>query len=207
MIKVDALGMACPKPVIETKKAISSLTKPDVIEVWVDNPTAVENVKGLAEDNGYKASSEKVADKQYKVTIDVDTIKVINSATNSTCSCGCSDDTCSSDNIVIAIGSNQMGTGEEQLGKNLLKAFIYAVSQSEKKPTAMLFYNSGAYTTCDGSLSLEDLESLKNQGVKILTCGTCLDFYGIKDKLKVGEVTNMYDIVTTMENASLVIRP
>ena len=208
MVKVDALGMACPKPVIETKKAIASLTKPDVIEVWVDNPTAVENVKGLAEDNGYKASSDKVADKQYKVTINVDVIKAINSTASSTCSCGCNDNTCScDDNIVIAIGSNQMGNGEEQLGKNLLKAFIYAVTQSDKKPKAMLFYNSGAYTTCEGSLSLEDLENLKNQGVKILTCGTCLDFYGIKDKLKVGEVTNMYDIVTTMENASLVIRP
>ena len=68
-------------------------------------------------------------------------------------------------------------------------------------------YNSGAYTTCEGSLSLEDLENLKKEGVKILTCGTCLDFYGIKDKLKVGEVTNMYDIVTTMEQASLVIKP
>ena len=208
MIKVDALGMACPKPVIETKKAISSLSKPDVIEVWVDNPTAVENVKGLAEDNGYKASSEKVADKQYKVTIDVNVIKDINSSNNASCSCGCNDNVCSSDdNIVIAIGSNQMGTGEEQLGKNLLKAFIYAVTQSDKKPKAMLFYNSGAYTTCEGSLSLEDLENLNSQGVKILTCGTCLDFYGIKDKLKVGEVTNMYDIVTTMEKASLVIRP
>lgn len=208
MIKVDALGMACPKPVIETKKAIASLAKPDNVEVWVDNPTAVENVKGLAEDNGYKASSEKVADKQYKVTIDVNVIKNNNSSNNKSCSCGCSDNTGScTDNIVIAIGSNQMGTGEEQLGKNLLKAFIYAVTQADKKPKAMLFFNSGAYTTCEGSLSLEDLESLKNQGVKILTCGTCLDFYGIKDKLKVGEVTNMYDIVSTMENASLVIKP
>lgn len=208
MIKIDAMGMPCPKPVIETKKAISQLTKADIIEVWVDNPTAVENVKGLAEENGYKASSEKVADKQYKITINVDTIKTLDTSKVSNSSCGDCKDNCSyDDNIVIAIGSNKMGTGDEQLGKNLLKAFIYAVTQSDKKPKAMLFYNSGAYTTCDGSLSIEDLENLKKDGVKILTCGTCLDFYGIKDKLKVGEVTNMYDIVTTMENASLVIRP
>ena len=138
MIKVDALGMACPKPVIETKKVIASLTNPDTIEVWVDNPTAVENVKGLAEDNGYKASSEKIADKQYKVTIEVDSIKTIKES-NSSCSCGCNENSCScGDNIVIAIGSNQMGAGEEQLGKNLLKAFIYAVTQADKKPKAML---------------------------------------------------------------------
>ncbi len=71
----------------------------------------------------------------------------------------------------------------------------------------MLFFNGGAHLTCEGSLSLEDLNNLKELGVDIKTCGTCLDFYGLKDKLKVGDVTNMYDIVSTMEQASLVIRP
>lgn len=208
MIKVDALGMVCPKPVIETKKVIASLTKPDVVEVWVDNTIAVENVKGLAEENGYKVSSEKVADKQYKVTINVDSIKNADSSKSSGCSCGCSSNSCNcSDNIVVAIGSDKMGCGDEKLGKNLMKAFIYSLSQAETRPKTMLFYNGGAHLTCEDSLSLEDLNNLKQLGVKILTCGTCLDFYGLKEKLKVGEVTNMYDIVSTMEAASLVIRP
>lgn len=202
MIKVDALGKECPIPVIETKKAIKALTAPDTIEVWVDNTIAVENLKNLAEENNYKVSSEKIAEKQYKIIIEVDKLKDVNSNE----SCNCCSGNCEG-NTVIAIGSETMGCGDEKLGKNLIKAFIYAVSQAEVKPKTMIFYNGGAHITCEGSLSLEDLNNLKAQGVKIITCGTCLDFYGLKEKLKVGEVSNMYDIVSTMEAASLVIKP
>ena len=71
----------------------------------------------------------------------------------------------------------------------------------------MLFFNSGAYLTCEGSDSLEDIKELEAQGVEVMTCGTCLDFYELKEKLAVGGVTNMYVIVEKMEKASLVIKP
>lgn len=92
-----------------------------------------------------------------------------------------------------------MGEGNEELGRALLKAFLFALTQQETLPAAILFYNAGAAVTCEGSASLEDLQALQSQGVEILTCGTCLNYYGLTEKLRVGEVTNMYVIA---ENSS-----
>ena len=100
-----------------------------------------------------------------------------------------------------------MGEGEGELGKNLLKAFLYALSQQESLPETILFYNGGASLTCQGSLSLEDLKSMAERGVEILTCGTCLNFYGLTEMLAVGGVTNMYDIVEKQMAADLIVRP
>ena len=108
---------------------------------------------------------------------------------------------------MIVISANQMGVGSEELGKTLLKGFLYAVTQQEELPGTMLFYNSGVYLTCEESPALDDLKSLEAQGVNIMSCGTCLNYYGLTEKLKVGSVTNMYDIVETMEKADLLIKP
>lgn len=206
MVKVNGMGKTCPIPLIETKKAVKALTSPDTIEVMVDNNMAVKNITRFATDNGYKITTDKISDKEFKLTIEVKEIKSEEEKKMAeTCdACGATDNT---GNIVVAIGSEKMGCGDEKLGKNLMKAFIYSLSQAEVHPKTILFFNGGAHLTCEGSLSLEDLNNLKELGTKIYTCGTCLDFYGLKEKLKVGEITNMYDIVSTMEQASLVIRP
>ena len=164
----------------------------------------LKNITRFATDSGYKITTDKISEKEFKLIIEVNEIKSSETKTTECVSFGATDNT---GNIVIAIGSEKMGCGDEKLGKNLMKAFIYSVSQAEVHPKTMLFFNGGAHLTCEGSLSLEDLNNLKELGVNIKTCGTCLDFYGLKDKLKIGDVTNMYDIVTTMEEASLVIRP
>ena len=88
-----------------------------------------------------------------------------------------------------------------------MKGFLYALSQQETLPKTILFYNGGAHLTAQGSESLEDLRSMEAQGVQILTCGTCLDYYGLKDKLAVGGVTNMYSIVEILSGAAHVIKP
>lgn len=204
MVKVNGMGKNCPIPLIETKKAIKALTSPDTVEVMVDNSMAVKNITRFATDSGYTITTDKISDKEFKLTIDVKEIKANEEKSVECAACSATDNT---GNIVIAIGSEKMGCGDEKLGKNLMKAFIYSVSQAEVRPKTILFFNGGAHLTCEGSLSLEDLNNLKELGVEIKTCGTCLDFYGLKDKLKVGDVTNMYDIVSTMEQASLVIRP
>ena len=108
---------------------------------------------------------------------------------------------------MVAIDTDAMGRGADDLGHTLMKGFIYAVSQLEILPETMLFYNGGAKLTTEGSVSLEDLKSMEAQGVKILTCGTCLNFYGLTDKLAVGSVTNMYTIVETLAKAGKVIKP
>ena len=110
-------------------------------------------------------------------------------------------------NIVVAISKDHMGEGEEALGKTLLKAFIFALTQQDALPKTILFYNSGAFVTSTEGPSIEDLKTLEAQGVEILTCGTCLDYYHRKEQLLVGGITNMYSIVETLEKADLVIKP
>ena len=100
-----------------------------------------------------------------------------------------------------------MGSGNDELGKVLIKGFIFAVTQLDELPEQMLFYNGGAVLTCEEADTLEDLKNLEAQGVEILTCGTCLDYYGLKEKLQVGSVTNMYAIVEAMSRADEIIRP
>ena len=106
-------------------------------------------------------------------------------------SCGC---TVMGADAVVAIGSDTMGRGSEELGHALVKSFLYALAQLETPPRTMLFFNEGAKWTVEGSPSLEDLRELESRGTEILTCGTCLDFHGLKDKLAVGGITNLYAI-------------
>lgn len=200
MIKVDARGDQCPIPVVKTKKAMQELTQPDVVEVLVDNETAVKNVSKMAENSGASVNTEKLSENEYKVTIETGT--GANDAKKQEEAAGAA-----KGNAVVVIASDRMGEGNDDLGKVLIKGFIFAVTQLDELPAAMLFYNGGATLTAEGSDSLEDLKHLEEQGVEILTCGTCLNYYNLSDKLEVGSVTNMYSIVEKMASASLIIRP
>lgn len=201
MITVNAMGDNCPIPVIKTKKAMDALTGPETIEVLVDNEIAVQNVTKMAKGAGGEVSSEKLGEASFKVTV-----KMQGAPKNA----AEEDPACAPDarsNTIVVVASDRMGEGNDELGKVLIKSFIFAVTQLEQLPKTMLFYNGGATLTTEGSDSLEDLKSLEAQGVEILTCGTCLDYYGLKDKLAVGGVTNMYSIVETMAGAGRIIRP
>jgi selenium metabolism protein YedF len=109
--------------------------------------------------------------------------------------------------FVVAVDTDVMGRGSEDLGRTLMKGFLFAVSQLPQLPSTILFYNGGAKLTVEGSASLEDLSKLEVQGVEILTCGTCLDYYGLTEKLRVGTVTNMYTIVEKLAGAGKVVKP
>ena len=109
--------------------------------------------------------------------------------------------------MLVVLSASTMGTGDPKLGSSLMKAFVFALTKQDQLPDTILCYNSGASLTCEGADTLEDLKLLESEGVTILTCGTCLDFYGLKEKLAVGGVTNMYDIVERMENAAQIIKP
>lgn len=200
---VDARGDQCPIPVVKTKKAIGEMGNQGVLEVLVDNETAVQNVTKMGKKQGAEVTSEKRGDKEFALTLKLSGKALDEAAMAAEETCGV--DTRS--NQVVVISDYVMGGGDDVLGEKLMKAFIFAVTQQENLPKAMVFYNGGAKLTVEGSESLEDLKSLEAQGVEIVTCGTCLDFYGIKDKLAVGAVTNMYDIVERQMEASAIIRP
>ena len=203
IIKVDALGDVCPVPVVKANKAMKAMKEPGIVEIHVDNETSVQNLTRLGGTKGLNPKPEKLDDKHYIVRFTVDDLAKIGSEGMPE-ECQVED---ARGNVCVVVSSDKMGEGGEELGHILMKSFIFAVSQQDKLPKTMLFYNGGAKLTIEGSPVLEDLKSMEAQGVDIITCGTCLDYYGIKDKLAVGGVTNMYSIVEYMENASKIVRP
>ena len=201
MLKVDARGDACPLPVVKAKKAISELNGAGEVEVLVDNEIAVQNLTKMAQQKGYQYSAEKLAEQEYRVLFTVGNAAAAPTEEVPVCAPDLLTDT------VVAVSSDKMGAGSEELGRALLKAFVFALTQQDKLPKTILFYNGGAALTCEGSPMLEDLKALEAQGVEIMTCGTCLNFYGLTEKLAVGSVTNMYVIVEKLTQAGNVVKP
>ena len=211
MLKVvNAMGDACPIPVVKTKNAIKELIGAGMVETLVDNEIAVQNLTKMAQQKNYGVRSEKLGENQYRV------IMTIGESANEAGAEAVEEETtaeeiCMPDgrkgNKVVVISSSYMGTGDDELGAVLMKVFIYALSQQDELPKTILFYNSGAKLACEMSPTLEDLMSLEANGVEILTCGTCLNHYGLTEKLKVGGVTNMYVITEKMMQADLIVKP
>ena len=191
---VDAVGDQCPIPVVKAAKALRELTEPGTLEVRVDNEIAVQNLTRMAAGNRLLVKSGKKGGRLFVVTMAV-------AAPGGDAPVGEPGRACAPD------PRGEVGRGSDELGKLLMKSFLFAVGQLPQLPKTMLFYNGGARLTVEGSDSLEDLKGLEAQGVEILTCGTCLNFYGLADQLAVGGVTNMYSIVETLANAGKVIKP
>ncbi|MDO4326936.1 MAG: sulfurtransferase-like selenium metabolism protein YedF [bacterium] len=226
-MKIDARGKQCPLPVIETKKALESAVPGEVIEVLVDNEIAVQNLSKMANHKGLESSFVKLAEREYQVCIKAakaeDTASHVKAekkeeekteggtAQDLEKAEGSEETACYPDarkkGLVVVISSGEMGNGDDALGKLLMKGFLFALTQQDALPQTILFYNGGAKWTCEGSDALEDLKSMEAQGVEILTCGTCLNHYGLGDKLAVGGVTNMYEIAEKMTSAKLIVKP
>ena len=204
MIEVNAMGDPCPIPVVKTKNAIKELTEGGQVKVLVDNEIAVQNLTKMANQKQYEVFSEKLEEGKYQVLLTIG--KVQEEREQEIQSEVCSPDA-RQKNTIVVIGTDRMGEGNDELGKVLIKGFIYALTQMDDLPDKILFYNGGATLTTEGSDSLEDLKSLEAQGVEILTCGTCLNYYNLSDQLAVGSVTNMYAIVEAMSQADKIIRP
>ena len=202
MIQVNAIGHACPIPVVKTLNALKELGGAGTVQTLVDNEIAVQNLTRLAESKGCTIETEKRSEKEFCVTIT--TAGAVAAAENEEISCTVPAE---KKKTVVVVSADHMGEGSEELGRILIKGFLFALTQQEHLPSTVLFYNGGAKLTTEGSASLEDLKTLEANGVEILTCGTCLDYYGLKDKLAVGGVTNMYVIVEKQMQADLVLRP
>ncbi|MBT9777854.1 sulfurtransferase-like selenium metabolism protein YedF [Clostridium sp. MCC353] len=208
MIDVNAMGDQCPIPVVKAKRALDQAGAGDVIQVQVDNEIAVQNLTKMAKNQDFGCTSEKVGEKHFVVTIQGGNGAavpgkggILERPEMPVC---CPD---SRKNTIVVIDSATMGTGNEELGRVLMKGFIYAVSQLDRLPSKVIFYNGGVTLTTEGSDSIEDLKSMEAQGVEILSCGTCLNYYGLSEKLLVGEVTNMYNIAEAMEACDKIIKP
>lgn len=191
MVKVDAIGQVCPVPIIMTKNALKDIEEGQV-EVSVDNRISLENLQKMSKEMGYDYTVEESGD-IFKIVIN----KMRESVEVRECE----------ENTIVVIDSLHMGKGDIELGRILMKGFIYTLSEMEELPKTILFYNEGVKLAIEGAESLQDLKSLEERGVEILSCGTCLNFYGITEKLRVGSVTNMYTILERQMKATRVIKP
>ena len=199
-IVVDARGEQCPIPVVKATRALREMTETGELEIHVDNEIAVQNLSRMAAGHKLQSASQKLEEKHFVVTMAVDHLPEAVTDAPVVCeSCG--------SGLVVAVDTDIMGRGNDELGKVLMKGFLFAVSQLPQLPETILFYNGGAKLTVEGSDSLEDLKNMAEHGVEILTCGTCLNYYGLTDKLAVGGVSYMYTIVEKLSGAGKVIKP
>jgi len=189
---VDARGLSCPQPVVLTKKALEGADIREVLTI-VDNLTALENVSRMVKTlNLESAVDEKEG--QYYISIFKDEGLQ-----------GKDEKETLQGNTVVLISSNVLGRGDDKLGGILMKSFLYTLTQMEGEIKCAIFMNSGVLLTTAGSELIEHLQALSTQGTEILSCGTCLDFYNVSNKLAVGAVTNMYTITEKLLQAGRVL--
>ncbi|MCX8118747.1 MAG: sulfurtransferase-like selenium metabolism protein YedF [Desulfobacterota bacterium] len=192
MKEIDCRGLACPQPVLTTKKALEEIEE-GPLRVVVDDLAARDNVERFAKSQGASVSIEQKGNDFY-ITIDKK-------------GGGSPSSPSKAEKVVIYMNSNLLGVGDETLGSTLIRSFFHVLAEMDPVPSAIIFINSGVRLTTEGSEVLEDLKNLSQKGVSLLSCGTCLDYYGLKEKLKVGVVSNMYDIARTLFEADRLIRP
>lgn len=204
-ILVNAVGEQCPIPVVKATQALRAMTQPGTLEVLVDNEIAVQNLQRCAAGHHLDSAVEQRGEKLFAVTMTV--TEPMGDAPVEEIPCADCTPAAQGSGVVVAVGTDVMGQGSDELGRTLMKGFLFALGQLPQLPGTVLFYNGGARLTVEGSDSLEDLRALEERGVEILTCGTCLNYYGLTEKLAVGSVTNMYAIAEKLAGAGKVVRP
>ncbi|MEC9490397.1 MAG: sulfurtransferase-like selenium metabolism protein YedF [Halanaerobiales bacterium] len=196
MKEIDARGLDCPKPVVLTKKAMADNEE---ILVIVDNKVASENVAKLAQKMKAEVSIVEESADYFKIIIKNTGEAKVESAKNKTAAAQNSEE-----GKVYLIASDKLGEGEEDLGKILIKGFLSTLLEIKPLPEKIIFLNSGVKMAVLEKDVTATLEQLETAGVEILICGTCLDYYELSDQLEVGEVSNMYEIVDSINSSDYV---
>ncbi|MGH4121440.1 MAG: sulfurtransferase-like selenium metabolism protein YedF [Clostridium sp.] len=189
---IDCKGLKCPIPVVKTKKYFDSIESGEST-IIVDNLVAKNNIVKLAGGSGYKSTVEE-KEELYFIKITKDKCEVVNVKANE------------NKKFTLLVSTDKLGLGDDELGAILMKSYIFALSEADVIPNDLIFVNAGVKLTVEDSPILDSLNKLINRGTNILVCGVCLDFYNIKDKLSVGEISNMYTIVQLMNNADNTIK-
>ncbi|WP_461365804.1 sulfurtransferase-like selenium metabolism protein YedF [Candidatus Darwinibacter acetoxidans] len=189
---LDATGLSCPLPVLEAKKALREM-EVGQLEVVVDNIIALQNLEKMAKQMGLTHELQTIDEDRHTIVINLGD--------------GEAHPRTSRGETVVVLASDQMGSGDPELGRVLMKSFIYALSELEELPAKVLLYNSGVKLAVEGADTLGDLRKLAERGVEILSCGTCLNFFNLTEQLGVGAVTNMYEILQSQMAAGRIVRP
>jgi len=207
---IDARGLACPQPVILTKKALENHEE---LTVRVDNIAAVENVKRLAKSQGCQVTVEDEKGNTWSLHLiresgaggdkgnsePPDIVCEVAEKVEAKASI--------SGPLVVLVTSDSMGQGNDELGRLLLRGFFHTLPQLDKLPDSIIFYNTGVKLAVKDSDVIEDLTQLAQAGVEILVCGTCVNFFNLTEQVAVGMISNMYDIANAMTTAGRLVRP
>ncbi|MDR2490614.1 MAG: sulfurtransferase-like selenium metabolism protein YedF [Spirochaetaceae bacterium] len=199
MKTLDMRGQPCPIPVVNAKKALAEQNTEGVV-VLVDNIVAVQNLEKMANGTGCGFSYTEDGASQYKVNISRGDMQAFaKTAAGGVVLAG------EHRGPVVLITSDSMGRGSEDLGKLLIKGFIFSLSQLEPPPEAVIFLNSGARLTTAGANTVPDLKTLEAKGTFVYTCGTCANFYKLTEALAVGSIVDMMAITNLLAAASGII--
>ena len=196
MKEIDARGLACPAPVLQTKAALQE-ESPNDVRVVVDNAASQQNVQRFLDSQGFQTTLEQVG-ADYVVIGKCDSMSSVQhqpamEAHNST------------EKIMVMCATDRIGLGDDALGLKLMVNFLRTLKEMGNELWRLVFVNNGVKLTIDGSDVLKDMKEYEKAGLKILVCGTCLDHFNLLDRKQVGETTNMLDIVTAMQLADKVI--
>lgn len=186
---IDTSGLPCPQPVIKTKQILEEGCF-EHLEVIVDNLAAKENVSRFLTKSKVKIARIENNAGKFHIFAQIKEAKPSKDFAEDEYLCSVPQIT----GKTLFITKDALGTGSKELGKKLMKAFLYTLTQLENKPTLLLFMNSGVKLCVEGSDSVPNLKTLSEKGTELLVCGTCLDYFGISEKLQVGKISNMYDI-------------
>jgi selenium metabolism protein YedF len=205
IITVDARGLSCPQPVLETKKAFEE-SEALQLRVLVDNVTSKENVRRFASNQGCEVQVQDLGAEQYEIHVKRPTGEIAGQAVEELLPCPAPQARVGVKNVVY-VGNSSMGRGDEALGAKLMRGFLRTWIDVTPAPWRMIFINSGVKLTTVDEEAAEAVSLLEERGVEVLSCGTCLEHFGLTDKLKVGRVTNMFEVIESFNSASKVISP
>ncbi len=200
-VSLDCRGLNCPQPVIKTKESLDQGNL--LLEVIVDNEASKSNVIRFASSRGCEVTLSELEDGCYKLLLQAGENSSEQNFDADEYSC----DLPAGSGLVYVISSASMGRGSDELGWALLQTYIQTIKVVEPLPAKILFYNEGVRLVAEESGALAGLRALQKQGVEILVCGTCLDFFKLTSAIKVGQISNMYDIMSAVNSATRVASP
>lgn len=203
MKEIDARGRPCPQPVLMAKKAVDGGEA--ALTVIVDNEGSAQNVQRFGEKQGFRVVIEKV-DSDYRVVFSKgeksSQVGVVTAETEVQCETGTWKIKIGQ---VLFITADKFGRGSDELGEILTESLLNTLADNDTVPEKVVLINAGVNLACSESRVIEALKKLETKGVEILACGTCLNFYGITNELKVGRVSNAFEILNTLLEAEKLV--
>ena len=206
MKTVDTRGLTCPAPLIKTRQGLNEAAPDEDVQVLIDNPTSLSNVKRYLTDNRLNFTVREEGGLST-VTVSRGEKSELRANEAEYCTPAAVAVTSGRKVTVVAVTSDKMGSGDDDLGTKLMVSFFRTLVMLEPAPDAVVFYNAGVKLATDDSPVLDHIRELAEKGVSVYLCTTCINHFGLRDHLPVGSFSDMYQILNVLKDADHIIRP